>query len=126
MKQTGGEETKPQEAPPGLAGMRWASWALGIVGVLQYAVMAAMDQPSDYVSLDMSYLVMWLAVIGGLFLCYLSCWGCGEYGGSGSCGCCGDGCGCGDCGNCTPSGKGGKEHGHEGHDHGPGEHGHSH
>lgn len=102
--------------------MRWASWALGIVGVLQYAVILATDSTA-YVSLDMAYLVMFLCIIGGLALCYASCWaGCG-YGGG--CGCCEDGCTCGDCGDCAPSGARSGQ-GHEGHDHGPGEHGHSH
>lgn len=96
--------------------MRWASWALGIAGVVQYAIIAYL-QPSDYVGVDMAYLVMWLAIIGALALCYLSCYDC--YGGDG-CGCCEDGCGCGDCGNCTPNGH--AEHGHEGHGH----EGHSH
>lgn len=95
--------------------MRWASWALGIAGVVQYAVIAYL-QPSDYVGVDMSYLVMWLSIIGGLLLCYLSCGDCYD----GECGCCEDGCSCGDCGDCTPNGH--AEHGHEGHGH----EGHSH
>lgn len=97
--------------------MRWVPWALGTAGVLQYAIIAAL-QPSDYVSLDTAYLVMWLAIIGGLVVCYLSCWdGCG-YGGG--CDCCGDDCSCGDCSNCGPrggEGHGHGEHGHEGHMH---------
>lgn len=96
--------------------MRWLPWALGVAGVLQYAVIAALS-PSDYVSVDMAYLVMWLALIGGVLACYLSCWG---Y--DGGCGCCGDGCSCGDCEDCGPGEKG--MTGHEGHGHGPGEHHH--
>lgn len=101
--------------------MRWLPWALGVAGVLQYAVIAAI-QPSDYVGVDMAYLVMWLAIIGGVLACYLSCWGgCGY--GYGGCDCCGDGCSCGDCSECGPNVKM-KGMGHEGHDHGPGEHHH--
>jgi hypothetical protein len=100
--------------------MRWLPWILGIGGVLQYAVIVAI-QPSDYVSLDMAYLVMWLAIIGGVLTCYLSCWGDCGYGG---CGCCDDGCQCGDCGECGPNvemkGMGHEGHSHEGHE------GHSH
>ena len=95
--------------------MRWVPWALGIAGVLQYAVIAAL-QPSGYVSVDMAYLVMWLAVIGGVAVCYMSRWDC--YGGG--CSCCGDGCACGDCEECRPGGGHGHEHGehgHEGHSH---------
>ena len=99
--------------------MRWVPWLLGIAGVVQYAVIAA-TQPTDYVSVDMAYLVMWLSIIGALVVCYLSCYDCG-YGGG--CGCCDDDCGCGDCGDCMPNGH---DDGHEGHDHGPGEHGHAH
>jgi hypothetical protein len=94
---------------------RWSYWALGIAGVLQYVVMAAV-KPTGYVSLDTSYLVMWLAIIGAAIGCWSSCGGC--YGGG--CGCCGDGCSCGDCGECMPEGEHGHEHhehGHEGHDH---------
>ena len=98
--------------------MRWLPWALGIVGVLQFAVMALVRPDADYVSLDTSYLVMWLAIIGGILACYLSCWDDCGYG----CGCCGDGCQCGDCGECGPGDKG--MMGHEGHDHGPGGHSH--
>ena len=106
--------------------MRWLPWALGIAGVLQYAVIAAVS-PSDYVSVDMAYLVMWLAIIGGVLACYLSCWGgygcgcdCDHCGECSSGGCCGDGCSCGDCDECGPGEKGmmGHEgHGHEGHQH---------
>jgi hypothetical protein len=104
--------------------MRWLPWALGIAGVLQYAVIAALS-PSDYVSVDTSYLVMWLAVIGGVLTCYLSCWG-DCYGGCDCdhCGGCAAGQCCGDCG-CYGSNvemKGAM--GHEGHDHGPGGHQH--
>lgn len=98
--------------------MRWIPWLLGIAGVLQYAVMAAVDA-TGYVSLDMSYLVMWLAIIGALVLCYMSWCGDGCCGYGDGCGCCGDECGCGDCGDCMPNGH---DHGHEGHEHG--EHGH--
>jgi hypothetical protein len=98
--------------------MRWLPWALGIAGVLQFAVMALVRPDSDYVSLDTSYLVMWLAVIGAIVVCYLSCWG--GYGSG--CGCCGDECQCGDCGECGPGDK--PMMGHEGHDHGPGGHSH--
>lgn len=97
--------------------MRWVPWVLGIAGVVQYAVIAAL-QPTDYVSVDMAYLVMWLAIIGGLVVCYLSCYDCG-YGGG--CGCCGDDCGCGDCDDCMPGH--GHEHGEHEHDH---EHPHTH
>ena len=95
--------------------MRWASWALGIAGVLQHALIAYL-RPDDYISLDTSYLVMWLSVIGALALCYLSCYDC--YGGD--CDCCEDGCACGDGPCCTPgNGKamGHEGHGHEGHTH---------
>ena len=103
--------------------MRWASWALAAAGIIQYAAILAMDS-SDYVSVDMAYLVMWLAVLGALALCYMSCWGCG-YGGGCDCDHCG-GCSSGDCcGNCGCYGpnvemKRGHEHGehgHEGHSH---------
>jgi hypothetical protein len=96
--------------------MRWVPWALGLAGIAQHAVMAMVD-PTGYVSLDTSYLVMWLAIIGGLVVCYIDCCGWG----SGGCGCCGDGCTCGDCGNCTPGMHKDDGHGH-GHEHG--EHGH--
>lgn len=86
--------------------MRWLPWALGIAGVLQFAVMALTGTSADYVTLDTAYLVMWLAIIGGVLTCYLSCWGDCGYGGG--CGCCGDGCSCGDCEECG---------GHEGHSH---------
>ena len=95
--------------------MRWSFWVLGVAGVLQYALMAAV-KPAGYVSLDTSYLVMWLAVIGAALGCWMSCGG--YYGGG--CGCCGDDCDCGDCSYCKPHGEGGghgHEHGHEGHDH---------
>ena len=99
--------------------MRWIPWLLGIAGVVQYAIIAAVD-PTGYVSTDMAYLVMWLAVIGALIVCYLSCYDC--YGGG--CGCCEDGCSCGDCGECMPNGNGhGHDHGEHGHDH---EHPHTH
>jgi hypothetical protein len=103
--------------------MRWLPWALGIVGVLQYAVIAAIE-PSDYVSVDMAYLVMWLAIIGGVLACYMSCYGGCGYGDG--CGCCEDGCSCGDCASCGPNVtmKGSMAGGHEGHDHGPGGHHH--
>ena len=95
--------------------MRWASWALGILGVVQYAIIAYLNRDGDigYVSTDMAYLVMWLAIIGALGLCYLSCYDCDD----GGCGCCGDDCGCGDCGDCVPNGKGHDAEGHEGHSH---------
>lgn len=92
--------------------MRWMAWLLGVLGVVQYAVMAYVD-PSGYVSLDMSYLVMWLAVIGGLILCNTGC-GCWSGGG---CSCCGEGCSCGDCGNCMGGEHSHGEHSHEGHGH---------
>ena len=92
---------------------RWVPWILGVAGVAQHALIALL-KPDDYISLDTSYLVMWLSVIGALVVCYLSCWDCGDDG----CGCCGDGCGCGDCGHCMPTGNGNAhEHGHEGHSH---------
>ena len=99
--------------------MRWVPWALGLAGVAQHAVMAMVD-PTGYVSLDMSYLVMWLSIIGALVVCYSGCGGC--YGwGDGGCGCCSEGCSCGDCGNCMPGGHKHDhehgEHGHEGHSH---------
>lgn len=97
--------------PETLPGMRWIPWALGLVGVAQYLLMVVLD-PSGYVSLDMSYLVMWLAVIGALILCNT---GCGCWGGEGGdgCTCCGDQCHCGDCARCSHGG----EKGHEGHMH---------
>ncbi|MEK6975909.1 MAG: hypothetical protein AABY18_06160 [Candidatus Thermoplasmatota archaeon] len=95
--------------------MRWASWALGIAGVLQHAAIAIL-RPDDYISLDTSYLVMWLALIGALLLCYLSCWG--DCYGDG-CDCCDDGCTCGDGDCCAPDKA---SHGHEG----PGHEGHTH
>jgi len=94
--------------------MRWLPWALGIAGVLQFAIMAFVRPDADYVSLDMAYLVMWLAIIGGVLTCYLSCWDDCGYGG---CGCCDDGCSCGDCAECGPNVE---MKGHEGHAHGPG------
>jgi len=93
---------------------RWSFWALGLAGVLQYALMAAL-KPKGYVGLDTAYLVMWLAVIGAALGCWMSCGGWCGYGGG--CGCCGDGCDCGDCEECRPHGEHGHEHGHEGHDH---------
>ncbi|MFA5943596.1 MAG: hypothetical protein WC876_03925 [Candidatus Thermoplasmatota archaeon] len=96
--------------------MRWLPWTLGIVGVLQFAVMALVGTNADYVSLDTAYLVMWLAIIGGVLTCYLSCMGggCG-YGGYGGCDCCDDNCECGDCGDCCePDEKGHEGHGHDG------------
>ena len=94
----------------------WVPWALGLAGVAQHAVMAMVD-PAGYVSVDMSYLVMWLAIIGALLVCYSGCGDCCGYGGGG-CGCCGDGCSCGDCESCKPGhGDHGHEHGHEGHMH---------
>lgn len=120
-------ETKPQVRGAGLPIMRWLPWALGIVGVLQFAVMALVRPDSGYVSLDTSYLVMWLAIIGGIVVCYLSCWdGCG-YGGGCDCDHCG-GCAagqcCGDCGCYGPSGQMKGATGHEGHDHSHGDHRH--
>lgn len=94
--------------------MRWVSWLLGILGVAQYGLIAYL-QPTDYVSVDMAYLVMWLAIIGALLLCSMSwCGGC--YGDDG-CDCCGPGCECGDGECCMPQGEHGHEHGHEGHGH---------
>lgn len=97
--------------------MRWVPWLLGIAGVVQYAVIAAV-QPTDYVSMDMAYLVMWLAVIGALVLCYMSWCGdcCDDEGGMGQCDCCDGHCHCGDCDACDPEGHG-HEGGHEGHTH---------
>lgn len=92
--------------------MRWVPWLLGIAGVLQFAVFAGI-RPVDYVSLDAAYIVMWLAVIGGLLLAWI---GCGWYGGG--CDCCDEGCECGDGDCCRPHDD------HDGHDHG--EHGHTH
>ncbi len=91
--------------------MRWVPWLLGILGVVQYGVIAYV-QPTGYVSVDTAYLVMWLAVIGALVVCYLSCYGCGY--GDGGCDCCGEGCECGDGDCCMPAGNG---HAHE-HEHG--------
>ena len=90
--------------------MRWLPWALGIAGVLQYAVLA-ITKPAGYVSLDTAYIVMWLAIIGGVLACTASCWGYG-----GGCGCCGDDCSCGDCDWCREGDGHGHEHGmgHEG------------
>ena len=93
--------------------MRWIPWALGLAGIAQHALMALLE-PDGYVSLDMSYLVMWLSIIGALLVCYSGC-GCGWGGGDGSCDCCGDHCHCGDCARCSQD-----------HDHGPGHEGHSH
>lgn len=90
--------------------MRWVPWVLGIAGVLQHAIIAYV-QPDGYVGTDMSYLVMWLAIIGALLLCYASCWDC--YG-DGGCGCCGDDCSCGDCEACMGKGNGHEGHGHDG------------
>lgn len=95
--------------------MRWLPWALGIAGVLQFAVMALVRPDADYVSLDTAYLVMWLAIIGGILVCSLSCWG-GGYGDG--CECCDDNCTCGDCSSCKSTATSGHEgHGHEGHQH---------
>jgi hypothetical protein len=107
--------------------MRWLPWALGIIGVLQFGIMAVVKPDSSYVTLDTAYLVMWLAVIGGVVACYLSCWGGCGYGGC-DCDHCG-GCSSGECcGNCGCYGgnvemKGGM--GHEGHSH-EGHEGHQH
>ena len=69
--------------------MRWLPWTLGIIGVLQFGIMAIVKPDSTYVTLDTAYLVMWLAIIGGVVACYLSCMGSGcgygGYGGSDSC-----------------------------------------
>lgn len=93
--------------------MRWVPWAVGTAGVLQHAIIAYL-QPDGYVGTDMSYLVMWLAVLGALAIGYMSCCDC--YGDG--CGCCDDGCACGDCESCLPNGNGhAHEHGHEGHTH---------
>lgn len=89
--------------------MRWVYWALGIAGVVQHMVMALV-KPDGYVSLDTSYLVMWLAVIGAVVACCMSCWG-------GGCSCCGDDCSCGDCDWCRGGDGHGHEPGHEGHGH---------
>ena len=94
--------------------MRWVPWLLGILGVAQYGIIAY-TQPTGYVSVDMAYLVMWLAVIGALLLCYMSwCGGCSGW--DDGCDCCGPGCECGDGECCMPDGEG-HEHGHEGHGH---------
>jgi hypothetical protein len=77
--------------------MRWIPWALGLAGVAQHALVALL-KPEDYISLDTSYLVMWLAVIGALVVCYLSCWDCSD---DGDCDCCPDHCHCGDCPACS-------------------------
>ena len=45
--------------------MRWVPWLLGIAGVVQHAIIAYVS-PDGYVSTDMSYLVMWLSIIGAL------------------------------------------------------------
>lgn len=91
--------------------MRWVYWLLGIAGVVQHAVMAVV-KPDGYVSLDTSYLVMWLSLIGAVLACCLTC-------GYGGCGCCGDDCSCGDCDWCRDGGGHGAKPmaGHEGHDH---------
>jgi hypothetical protein len=109
-----GVRAKPKANPqvPGgaLPAMRWLPWALGIGGILQYAVLAAL-KPDGYVTLDTAYLAMWLAIIGGVLAGCLCCWD------DGGCGCCGDGCSCGDCAWCQGDGHGdanGHEHGHEG------------
>ena len=87
--------------------MRWVYWLLGIAGVLQYAILA-IAKPDGYVSLDTAYLVMWLAIIGAVLACMLTC----SYGG---CGCCGDDCSCGDCEWCRDGdGHGHPPAGHEG------------
>lgn len=99
--------------------MRWVPWLLGIAGVVQYAILALL-RPDGYVSLDMAYLVMWLAIVGALVVCYLSCYGCGGYGEG--CDCCGPGCECGDGECCMPESNG---HEHE-HEHGEHEHPHTH
>ncbi len=91
--------------------MRWVSWLLGIAGVVQYAVFAFL-QPADYVSLDMAYLVMWLAVIGALLLCWIGCYDCDWNEG---CDCCDDNCSCGDCDGCCEPGH--AEETHAGHKH---------
>lgn len=93
--------------------MHWTKWILAAIGVAQYAVIVATGS-TDYVSLDTSYLVMFLCIIGAAFLCGSSCWG--GYGGGG-CNCCDDGCACGDGPCCTPD---------DGHEHGKGHEGHSH
>ena len=96
--------------------MRWLPWTLGIVGVLQFAVMAFVRPDADYVSLDTSYLVMWLAIIGGVLTCYLSCWG-DCYGGGCDCDHC-PGCAAGQCcGGCGCYGPNVEMKGHEGHGH---------
>lgn len=92
--------------------MRWVSWLLGIAGVVQYGLIAFL-QPTDYVSTDMAYLVMWLAIIGALLLCWIGCgYGCDWEEG---CDCCDDGCSCGDCDGCRGPGHG--EDAHAGHTH---------
>ena len=107
--------------------MRWIPWLLGIVGVLQYAIIAY-TAPVEYVSTDMAYLVMFLCVIGALLLCYMS-WGCcgdgcrdwddGEgHGGMAACDCCDGHCHCGDCDACDPASHGHGDGGHgQGHAH---------
>lgn len=93
--------------------MRWVPWVLGLAGVAQHALMAVLE-PDGYVSLDMSYLVMWLSIIGALLVCYSGC-GCGGWGGD--CDCCGDHCHCGDCPRCSEEHDHGPSNGHEGHSH---------
>lgn len=93
--------------------MRWVSWLLGIAGVVQFAVIAYL-QPTDYVSVDMAYLVMWLAIIGGLLLCWIGCsYGCGGW--EEGCDCCDDNCNCGDCDGCCEPGH--ADESHAGHKH---------
>jgi hypothetical protein len=77
--------------------MRWIPWALGLAGVAQHALVALL-KPEDYISLDTSYLVMWLAVIGALVVCHLDCGDCYD---GGACDCCPDHCHCGDCEACS-------------------------
>lgn len=92
---------------------RWVPWILGLAGVAQHALIALL-KPEDYISLDTSYLVMWLSIIGALVVCYLSCWG--DCYGDG-CDCCGDGCACGDCDECMSPNGHAQHEGHEGHSH---------
>ena len=105
---------------PALQGMRGIAWLLGLIGVIQFGILAYL-RPSGYVSLDMAYLVMWLLILAGVAVYCCSWCASGCYGWNGdSCDCCGDNCGCGDCGECCEDDDEEHEHGeagHEGHSH---------